>query len=86
MRRAFQCRPFWTSVGVTLLLNANVVLWLLFLWIGIHVKTPGNGLGPIISEWNFGSWMGICQNVVPAALLVWLLRRRLKLRVASVGG
>jgi len=37
---------------VTLLLNVNVVLWLLSLWTGIHVKTPGNGLGPIIPEWN----------------------------------
>jgi hypothetical protein len=80
--QAFQRRPFWTSVGVTFLLNLNVVLWLLFLWTDIHVKTPGNDLGPIISEWNFGSWMVIYQNVVPAVLLVALLRRRMKLREA----
>ena len=80
MSRAFQYRPFWTSVGVTLLLNLNVVLWLLLLWTGIQVKTPGNGPGPIISEWNFGSWMVICQRVAPAVLLVALMRWRMKLR------
>ncbi len=80
MSRAFQYRPFWTSVAVTLLLNVNVVLWLLFLSTGIHVKTLGNGLGPIISEWNFGSWMGICQRVAPAMLLVALMRWRMKPR------
>ena len=82
IRQAFQRRPFWTSVGVTLLLNVNVVLWLLFLWTDIHVKTRENGLGPIISEWNFGSWMVICQRVVTAVLLVALLHWRMKLREA----
>ena len=83
MRRAFQRRPFWTSVGVTLLLNINGVFALFFLWTGVHVKTPGNSLGPIISEWNFGSWMGICQHIVLAAVFVWLLQRRMKLRAAN---
>jgi len=82
IRRAFRCHPFWTSVGVALLLNANVVLWLLLLWTGVHAKLEGRGFGPIISEWNFGSWMVICQRVAPAVLLVWLLQRRRKLRAA----
>jgi len=80
MSRAFQYRPFWTSVGVTLLLNLNVVLWPFLLWTGIQVNTPGNGLGPIIEEWNFGPWMVIWQRVAPALLLVALMRWRMKLR------
>ena len=83
--RAFQYRPFWTTVGATLLLNVNLVLWLLLLCTGIQVKTPGNGLGPIISEWNFGPWMAICQRVAPALLLVALLRWRMKLREQAAG-
>jgi hypothetical protein len=82
IRRAFRCHPFWTSVGVALLLNANVALWLLLLWTGVHAKLEGRGFGPIISEWNFGSWMVICQRVAPVVLLVWLLQRRRKLRAA----
>jgi hypothetical protein len=82
MLRAFQYRPFWTSVGVTLLLNASGVLGLLLLWTGIHVKTPGSGFGPIISQWNWGPWMGIWQHVAPAVLLLALVRWRMKLREA----
>jgi hypothetical protein len=78
MLRAFQYRPFWTSVGVTLLLNGTTILGLLLRWTGIQVYTPGNG--PIISEWMFGSWMAICQRVAPALLLVALMRWRMKLR------
>lgn len=82
MLRAFQHRPFWTSVGVTLLLNVTVVSLLLSLWTGIHVKTPGNGLGPIISEWSFGPWIRILQHVAPAVLLLALVRWRMKFREA----
>jgi len=82
MFRAFQQRPFWMSVGLTLLLNVLHILWLILRWTGLYVTTPGNGLGPIISEWNFGPWMVILQHVAPAVLLLMLLRWRMKLREA----
>ncbi|HEY9171957.1 MAG TPA: permease prefix domain 1-containing protein [Verrucomicrobiae bacterium] len=80
--RAFRRHPFSTSIGVMLLLNEDVILWQFLQWTGAHAKIAGSGLGAIISEWNFGAGMVWCQRVALAALLVVLMRRRMKLRMA----
>ncbi len=80
MRRAFRDHPFWTSAGVTLMLNADSVLWPLFRWAGLHKKLAGLGANQILVTWNHGNWMILCQHVTLAVLLVMLVRWRMKLR------
>ncbi len=82
-RRAFRYRPFWTSVGVALLLNAHVVLFPIMAWTGMQARIPVvGGPSPIVAEWNYGAWMVLCHRVLIAVLLVALLRWRMKLREA----
>ena len=81
-RRAFRDRPFWTSVGVTLLLNAEFLLGPLFRWAGLHNKLAGLDPSRILDAWNYGNGMIRCQHITLAVLLVMLVRRRRKLREA----
>lgn len=83
MRRAFRDHPFWTSAGVTLMLNADSVLWPLLRWAGLHKKLAGIGANAILAEWNYGNWTIICEHLTLAVLLVMLVRWRMKLRVTG---
>ncbi len=80
--RALRDRPFWASVGITLLLNANLLPWWLFRWVGLQDRLYADGPNQIIVEWNCGSWMVSCNYVTLAVLLVLLVRWRTMLRAA----
>lgn len=83
MRRAFRDRPLWTSVGVTLMLNAESLLWPLLRWAGLHKKLAGLGANRILDTWNYGSGLILCKHVTLAVLLVMLVRWHMKLREAE---
>jgi hypothetical protein len=79
-KRAFQHGPLLAAVAVAVLLNLNLIVGLLLKWMGIGAS--GHGIGLVVAHWGDAGWV-ITRQVIPVALFLALLRRRMKWLAAA---